>query len=354
MGTTLLLYGLGKGAGAPPRFPASLLVRRGEPTPLEILPPIHTIFDVAASANASPVRTRSENAVAKGATDSIDTSKKVLIMSTNTMLPVLAHPWINAAGEALPVQSGPGLKPSAIDSLRTSFPGTLTPEFEQLLTLSCGLDGTALQYIDFTGQWHREEPLAVFRPCLTLAIDGEGRRWIAETANTRGLPGPVWCVMQDPEVVVYVSADLGEFLKLLHRTTCDQSIDGWLKAVDTAAERAWRQRGALAFYSRQECGHDRDVRQWLLQLPRDARVYDLRSPKFGVAWPYGAAGNTGRFHRCGRECLFAVSGFPAPSRWADYLGNLAHHHEAPVPAIMANQRVELRQAPQPPVPAYAA
>jgi len=318
------------------------------------LPAIHTIFDVAASANASPVRTRSENAVAKGATDSIDTSKKVLIMSTNTMLPVLAHPWINAAGEALPVQSGPGLKPSAIDSLRTSFPGTLTPEFEQLLTLSCGLDGTALQYIDFTGQWHREEPLAVFRPCLTLAIDGEGRRWIAETANTRGLPGPVWCVMQDPEVVVYVSADLGEFLKLLHRTTCDQSIDGWLKAVDTAAERAWRQRGALAFYSRQECGHDRDVRQWLLQLPRDARVYDLRSPKFGVAWPYGAAGNTGRFHRCGRECLFAVSGFPAPSRWADYLGNLAHHHEAPVPAIMANQRVELRQAPQPPVPAYAA
>jgi len=354
VGTTLLLYGLGKGAGAPPRFPASLLVRRGEPTPLEILPAIHTIFDVAASANASPVRTRSENAVAKGATDSIDTSKKVLIMSTNTMLPVLAHPWINAAGEALPVQSGPGLKPSAIDSLRTSFPGTLTPEFEQLLTLSCGLDGTALQYIDFTGQWHREEPLAVFRPCLTLAIDGEGRRWIAETANTRGLPGPVWCVMQDPEVVVYVSADLGEFLKLLHRTTCDQSIDGWLKAVDTAAERAWRQRGALAFYSRQECGHDRDVRQWLLQLPRDARVYDLRSPKFGVAWPYGAAGNTGRFHRCGRECLFAVSGFPAPSRWADYLGNLAHHHEAPVPAIMANQRVELRQAPQPPVPAYAA
>jgi hypothetical protein len=83
-------------------------------------------------------------------------------MSTNTMLPVLAHPWINAAGETLPIKSGPGLKPSAIDSLRTTFPGTLTPEFEQLLTLSCGLDGTALQYVDFTGQWHQDEPLAVF------------------------------------------------------------------------------------------------------------------------------------------------------------------------------------------------
>jgi hypothetical protein len=160
--------------------------------------------------------------------------------------------------------------------------------------------------------------------------------------------------MQDPEVVVYVSADLGEFLKLLHRTTCDQSIDGWLKAVDTAAERAWKQRGALAFYSRQECGHDREVRQWLLQLPRDSRVYDLRSPKFGVAWPYGAAGATGRFHRCGREPLFAVSGFPAPSRWADYLGNLALHHDTPAPAIMVNQRAGPRPAPQPAVSACAA
>ena len=266
-------------------------------------------------------------------------------MSANTMLPVLAHPWINTTGQTLAVQSRPGLKPAAIDSLRSSFPGSLTPEFERLLRSSCGLDGTALQYIDFTGQWHEDEPLAVFRPCLTLAIDGEGRRWIAETANTRGLPGPVWCVTQDPEVAVYVSADLAEFLKLLHRTTCDQSIQSWLKAVDTAAARAWKTRGALAFYSRQACRQDREVRQWLLQLPRDARVYDLRAPKFGVAWPYGAAGADGRFHRCGRELLFAISGFPAPSRWSEYLGNLAQHHETPAPAIMVNQPATARSPP---------
>ena len=268
-------------------------------------------------------------------------------MSANTMLPVLTRPWIDAQGHALPIRPGPGLKPSAIDSLRTSYPGTLTPEFAQLLSASCGLDGTPLGYIDFTGQWHDEEPLAVFRPCLSLAIDGEGRRWIAETGNTRGLPGPVWCVMQDPEVVVYVSADLGDFLNLLRRTIFDHSIEGWLTAVDAAAERAWRQRGALAFHSRRECVQDREVRQWLLQLPRDARVYDLRSPRFGAAWPYGSAGATGRFHRCGRELLFAVSGFPAPSRWADYLGHLAQHYDAPVPAIIVNQRTVPRPAPQP-------
>jgi hypothetical protein len=252
-----------------------------------------------------------------------------------TMLPALTHPWVAISGQALPMQPGPGLSSSAIDSLRPTFPGTLTSEHEHLLRRSCGIDGTPLQYLDFTGQWHDEEPLAVFRPCITLAIDAADRRWIAETGNTAGLPGPVWCVVKDPQVVIYVSANLAGFLELLHRHVVADSFEGWLAAVDAAAERIWRQRGALAFQSRQECGYDRNVRAWLLQLPRDSRVYDLRSPSFGAGWPYGVAGRTGRFHRCGRELLFAVSGFPAPSRWTEHLGRLAQQHVAPQPAIVA-------------------
>jgi hypothetical protein len=76
-----------------------------------------------------------------------------------------------------------------------------------------------------------------------------------------------------------------------------------------------------------------------LQLPRDARVFDLRAPRFGTAWPYGIAGAAGRFHRCGRELLFAVSGFPAPHRWADYLGTLAWQRETPLPAIVARRDI---------------
>jgi hypothetical protein len=259
-------------------------------------------------------------------------------MVHHTMLPALVHPWIDANGRVLSVQPGPGLSPSAIDSLRPSFTGALTSAHEQLLRGSCGIDGTPLQYLDFTGQWHQEETLAVFRPCMTLAIDAQGRRWIAETGNTHGLPGPVWCVVSDPQVVVYVSDDLGQFLNLLHRHVVAHSTEGWLQAIDAAAERTWRHRGALAFKSRQECGHDRNVRAWLLQLPRDSRVYDLRSPSFGTGWPYGVAGEAGRFHRCGRQLLFAVSGFPAPSRWTEYLGNLARHHQAPAPAVIAFKR----------------
>jgi hypothetical protein len=256
-------------------------------------------------------------------------------MSANTMLPALTHPW-SAVQEhrASVVTIGPGLGIPAIESLRTGFPGNLSPEHEEVLKRCCGIDGTALQYIDFTGQWHDEEPLAVFRPCLTLAIDDHRRRWIAETGHSRGLPGPVWCVVSDPQVVVYVSEDLEEFLKLLKRHTESGSSSTWLKTIDAAAWHAWRNRGALAFQSRQAGVQQRHIREWLLQLPRDARVYDLRSAHFGAGWPYGAAGDASRFHRCGREMLFAVSGFPAPRRWADYLGDMAKQHDAPRPAIL--------------------
>ena len=180
--------------------------------------------------------------------------------------------------------------------------------------------------------------MAVFRPCLTIAVDTQGRRWIAETGRTHGLPGPVWCVHSDPEVAVYLSEDLGQFLEQLHRHVCIGSIESWLHEIDIAARRTWSRRGALAFQSRQLCAQDRHVRAWLLQLPRDSRVYDLRSPFFGSGWPYGVAGAAGRFHRCGREMLFAVSGFPAPSRWNEYLGELAQHHQPPVPAVVALNR----------------
>lgn len=265
-------------------------------------------------------------------------------MFTDTMLPVSGSAGPTPKTKLLPSRPIPGLKPTAIEGLRSSFPGILTREFETFLTTTCGLEGTALQYIDFTAQWHDEEPLAVFRPCLTLAVDDQGRRWIAETHKSAGMPGPVWCVHTPaPQVAVYVAADISAFLDVLQAHTIAGTTTRWLKSVDEAADSAWQHRGALAFHARQNCAQDKQVREWLLQLPRDARVFDLRSPRFGIAWPYGAAGAAGHFHRCGRELLFAVSGFPSPSRWADYIGDLAWRQDIPVPAIVAYKPVRTRQ-----------
>ena len=106
---------------------------------------------------------------------------------------VITEPWNEVGWERRPITPLPGLTPNAIEGLKASFPGTLNRSLEELLECTCGIEGTALGSLDFTGQWHGQEPLAVFRPCLTLAIDDQGRRWIAEGATDDGLPGPVWC-----------------------------------------------------------------------------------------------------------------------------------------------------------------
>jgi hypothetical protein len=83
-----------------------------------------------------------------------------------------------------------------------------------LLSACCGLAGTEIGSIDFTGCWFPEEPYAVFRPALTLAIDDAERRWIAEIGD-KDLPGPVWCLFPDPEVAVYVSDDVAAFMSTI-------------------------------------------------------------------------------------------------------------------------------------------
>ena len=127
----------------------------------------------------------------------------------DTMMPLVSAPWVNADGNPLSVRALPGLRSDVIQSLECSYPGILTPAMKDLLGTCCGLAGTALGSIDFTGCWFLEEPSAVFRPALTLAIDDAERRWIAEIGD-KDLPGPVWCVFPDPEVAVQLGADLRE------------------------------------------------------------------------------------------------------------------------------------------------
>ena len=107
-------------------------------------------------------------------------------------------------------------------------PGLSTPSIQALLATCCGLADTELGPIDFTGCWFPKEPCAVFQPCLTLAIDDAGRRWIAESGD-RDLPGPVWCVFPDPQVAVHVCDDLPAFLATLHEHAHRGQTLAWLQ-----------------------------------------------------------------------------------------------------------------------------
>ncbi len=228
----------------------------------------------------------------------------------DTMMTLVSAPWANAAGNPLSVRPLPGLRSEVIQTLECSYPGILTPAMKALLSTCCGLAGTELGSIDFTGCWFLQEPSAVFRPALTLAIDDAERRWIAEVGD-KDLPGPVWCVFPDPEVAVYVSDDLGAFVAALGERTSRGEMHAWLQRVTAEARTVWSRRHAWALRPHEAAHLDRMIRGWLLRLPLDAYVYDLRAPKTPRGWPYGVLGPSGRQYRCGRLPVFAVAGLSA-------------------------------------------
>ena len=253
-------------------------------------------------------------------------------MSTpDTMMPLVSAPWLDADGNPLSVRALPGLRSEVIQNLECSYPGILSPAMKALLGTCCGLAGTDLGSIDFTGCWFLEEPHSVFRPALTLAVDDAERRWIAEVGN-QDLPGPVWCVFPDPEVAVYVCDDLAAFLATLRQHTCRGETHAWLRGLKAQARTVWSRRHALAMHPNDAYHSDRAIRGWLSGLPLDAYVYDLRAPRTARGWPYGVAGPSGRLYRCGRLPVFAVAGLPAEGWRAPY----PRPRVAPTPGLPAS------------------
>jgi hypothetical protein len=230
-------------------------------------------------------------------------------MSTaDTMMPLLTAPWPGRAGEQLLTFPLPGLRREAIADLDANWAGPMTPEMRQLLQLSCGLSKTPLGSVDFTGRLYPEEPLSVFSPSLTLAIDDQGRRWIAEVAKWRGLPGPVWCVLSKPEVAMFVDRNLADFVVRLNNNVRRECMAQWLTVLNTRARKLWASRHARAIAVPIAFRRMRELRGWLAGLPLDAWIYDLRAPGPRRGLPYGISRERGFPQRCGRLPVFAFVG----------------------------------------------
>ncbi len=231
-------------------------------------------------------------------------------MSTpDTMTPLLTTPWIDTNGSPLPVRSLPGLSPKIIQTLRSVYPGIIDSSLQGLLATCSGLADTELGHVDFTGCCFPEEPCGVFQPCITLAIDGSGRRWIAEI-GTRALPGPVWCVLPDPQVAVQISDDLPGFIATLRDRAQNGTTLAWLQGVTASAHAVWAHRRALAFRPYSILHPDEEIRGWLAGLPTNAYVYDLRRQSTVRGWPDGVAGPGAQLYRCARLPVFAVAVSP--------------------------------------------
>jgi hypothetical protein len=200
----------------------------------------------------------------------------------------------------------PGVHPESLRNIGARWQGFLTTEMRQLLQITCGLSGTPIGNIDFTGCWYPEEPLALFRPCLTLAVDAEGRRWIAEAGRTRGLPGPVWCIDPDRRVALYVARRLQDFLRRLDHYSHRGQASLWNVSLAAHARRVWLRRYASATHVYVASRRLREIRGWLGRLPQDAWIYDLRAPGSPRGLPCGLARDPTQWIRCGRLPIFAL------------------------------------------------
>lgn len=227
--------------------------------------------------------------------------------SFDTLAPFISAPWVDPYGRPLQVRPLPGLRPEILQELRYCPLGTMTPDYREFLTCCSGLADTALGHVDFTGSWYPEEECPVFKPCMTLAIDDEGRRWIAEL-SADGHPGRVWCLFTRPTVAVYVSDTLAEFLATLRDRTCHGCLFSWLQDLTAQAHVIWEYRRKLARRPNRGPDTDAEFAQWLATLPREAFVYDLRAPTAARGWPYGLAGPSSRLFRYRDLPVFAVAG----------------------------------------------
>ena len=242
----------------------------------------------------------------------------------DTMMPLVQEPWIDRHGEPLSIVPLPPIRSEAISSLEAHWTGILTPQMREVLQRSCGLSGTPLGSIDFTGRWFPEEPLPIFRASVTLAVDQHGCRWVAELGKPRGLPGPVWCVFTKPEVALLIDRDLGDFLQRLHAHTRRESVCEWLATLNIRARKLWASRHGRAIGVPVAFSRLKELRGWLSGLPANAWIYDLRAPGVHRGLPYGLIHERGPLCRCGRLLVFAFTGSVGPAATATDKMNPTH------------------------------
>jgi hypothetical protein len=271
--------------------------------------------------------------------------------TTDTMTPLVPAPWFDADGNPLPVRALPGLRPEVVRGLECSYPGIIHPTLRALLETCWGLAATELGSVDFTGCWFPEEPCPVFRPCLTLAIDDAGRRWIAEIGD-KDLPGPIWCVFPDPKVAVYVSDDLAAFIGTLRGCACRGETLKWLQNLSAQARTVWTRRHALARRPNELHESDEQIRGWLAGLPFDAMCMTYALQRSCAAGRTGSWGHPADFIAVDDCRSLRSPGHPrkagAKSSVRRFLPGRSHPLIAPIAALWTYGHAHERDAKKAP------
>ncbi len=213
---------------------------------------------------------------------------------------------VDEDGDEVVLECAPPLTEAEIEQLQAEVGGALPRELRALLEYTAGIDGTALDTIDFTGQNMAFEERNLFPSGLAIAHDGFGNFWVLDLIPDEAETASVFYACHDPPVVLYQSGDIGHFL----RETFRMQMPPHESLVDDVHEdrlfNVWRENPATLNHAAAAAG-DEQLRSFAAELDERFVFVDLRSPEVGMGFSWGRYGPQTELRRYRYERLFAYA-----------------------------------------------
>jgi hypothetical protein len=215
---------------------------------------------------------------------------------------------VDEDGDPVELELEPPLPEAEIDGLERDLGVPLPRELRALLAHTAGIEGSALDAIDFTGRRLAFEMPELFPSGVPIGADGFGNFWVLDLTPDGEERAPVFFAAHDPPVVLYQAPGIGEFL----HETFRMSVPPHESLVDDVHEDrlfgVWRENPGTLDHAAALAAADEELRAFAAELDERFVFVDLRSPEVGMGVSWGRHGPQTEVRRHGHRRLFAYAG----------------------------------------------
>lgn len=226
---------------------------------------------------------------------------------------MLADALREVAGAALVDDDGheetlellPPATDAEIAEIEAAFAVSLPTELRNALRVSRGFANGPLESLTFSDVegFGMED---VFPNAYPVGHDGFGNFWILDLLPGLDECGPVFYACHDPPVIAYQSESAAQFVReavALGQPGPRSSVDIVHEDVTSAI---WRSSAGLTNREAALASGDAVLHAFAAELPPEAVIADLRTPKVGDGFPWGRYGPRTEWSRAGTYRLWAT------------------------------------------------
>lgn len=217
----------------------------------------------------------------------------------------LARELSSEDGERVELELRPGLGEAEIDALARELPCALPDSVRELLRRTAGVEGTAVDVLDFTGRDLSFEHKAIFPHGLPIASDGFGNFWVVDLHEGSTDFAPIYYASHDPPVISLQSTTFVDFLLELFK----MSEPPFRSAIDDVHEdrrfEIWRRNPGVLSHEACLASEDAALAAFAQELEPEFQVIDLRDAQVGQGFTWGRYGPRTEIRRAGALPIFA-------------------------------------------------